>query len=139
MSGRAELFLGIIALTTLVTAIVQVVVLIGAGLLARRVQRTLDRAEKELRPMFDHLNMISRDAARAASLAVVQVERADRLFADVAQRVEQTVTTLQAVVAVPVREGAAVLSAFRAVMSALRDARANRNRARVEDEDALFI
>ena len=44
MSSRAELFLGIIAVSTLITAMVQVGVLVAAGLLARRLQQTLERA-----------------------------------------------------------------------------------------------
>ena len=37
------------------------------------------------------------------------------------------------------REGAAMLSALRAAINALRDLRAGRSRKRAEDEDALFI
>jgi hypothetical protein len=139
VSGRAELFLGIIAVATLATAIVQVGVLIAAGLLARRLQRLVDTGERELKPLLEHLNAIGRDASRAASLATAQVERADRLFADVAQRVEQILSLIQSVVTGPVREGAAVMSAIRAILSFLHDTRAGRRAARSEDEDALFV
>jgi hypothetical protein len=139
VSGRAELFLGIIAVATLATAIVQVGVLVAAGLLARRVQRLLETAERELKPLVEHLNAIGRDASRAASLATAQVERADRLFADLAQRVEQILALIQAVVTGPVREGAAVVSAFKAILGFMRDARAGRRSTRTEDEDALFV
>ena len=37
MSGRAEFFLGVIAVATLSTAIVQISVLVAAGLLFRRI------------------------------------------------------------------------------------------------------
>ena len=73
MSDRAELFLGIIAAATLITAILQVGVLVAAGLLARRLQRLIGRAEAELKPLFDHLNAIGRDASRAASLATAKL------------------------------------------------------------------
>lgn len=139
MSARAELFLGIIAVATLITAIVQVGVLIAAGLMARRVQRLVERAETEIKPLFAHLNAIGRDASRAAALATAQVERADRLFADVAQRLDETMINLQTIVTKPVREGAAMLAAFRAVVDVLRHARSGRGRTRAEDDDALFI
>lgn len=139
MSGRAELFLGIIAVATLATAIVQVGVLVAAGLLVRRVQRLLETAERELKPLVEHLNAIGRDASRAASLATAQVERADRLFADLAQRIEQILALIQSVVTGPVREGAAVMSALRAILNFMRDTRGGRRSARAEDEDALFV
>jgi hypothetical protein len=139
VSGRAELFLGIIAVATLATAIVQVGVLVAAGLLARRLQRAVETTERELKPLLEHLNAIGRDASRAASLATAQVERADRLFADLAQRIEQILELIQSVVTGPIREGAAVMSALRAILSFMRDSRAGRRSSRTEDEDALFV
>jgi hypothetical protein len=139
VSGRAELFLGIIAVATLATAIAQVGVLVAAGLLARRLQRAVETTERELKPLLEHLNAIGRDASRAASLATAQVERADRLFADLAQRIEQILELIQSVVTGPIREGAAVMSALRAILSFMRDSRAGRRSSRTEDEDALFV
>jgi ornithine cyclodeaminase/alanine dehydrogenase-like protein (mu-crystallin family) len=139
VSGRAELFLGIIAVATLATAIVQVGVLVAAGLLARRLQRAVETTERELKPLLEHLNAIGRDASHAASLATAQVERADRLFADLAQRIEQILELIQSVVTGPIREGAAVMSALRAILSFMRDSRAGRRSSRTEDEDALFV
>ena len=139
MSERAELFLGIIAIAIFAIALVQVGVLIIAGLLARRLQRLVMRVEQELAPTFEHLNAIGRDASRAAAVAAAQVERVDRLFADVSEHVEQTLNSVQAAVALPAREGAAILRGFRAVIDAFRDARAGRGRVRTDDEDALFI
>jgi hypothetical protein len=139
VSDRAELFLGIIAVATLATAIVQIGVLVAAGLLARRLQKVVDRVEREMKPLVEHLNAIGRDASRAASLATAQVERADRLFADLTVRVEQTLDAVQAAVQMPLREGAAFMSALRAVLNALRHPRPGGPRSRAEDEDALFV
>ena len=138
MSGRAELFLGIIAVATLATAIVQVGVLVAAGLLARRLQRVVETTERELKPLLEHLNAIGRDASRAASLATAQVERADRLFADLALRIEQILSLIQSVITGPLREGAAMMSAVRAILNFIRDSRGGR-RTSAEDEDALFV
>ena len=139
MSPRAELFLGIIAVATLVTAIVQVGVLVAAGLLARRLQQTIERAQAEFKPLLEHANAIGRDASRATALAAAQVERADRLFADVAQRVDDTMVKVQSVVIGPIREGAAILSALQAMLNVFRDVRSGRRRTGAEDDDALFI
>jgi hypothetical protein len=139
VSDRAELFLGIIAVATLLTAMVQVGVLVAAGLLARRLQKVIERTEAELMPVFEHINAIARDASRAASLATAQVERADRLFADAAGRLEETMTRVQTIVTGPIREGAAMVSALQAMFSVIRDMRAGRKRSRAEEDDALFI
>lgn len=139
MSVWADVFLGIIAVATLATAVVQIAVLLAAGRLAKRVERLTEHLEQELKPMFGHLNGIARDAARAASLATAQVERADRMFADLTVRIDETLNTVQSAVAGPAREGTAILAGIRAMLGSLRDMRAGRARSRAEDEDALFI
>jgi hypothetical protein len=136
----SEVFLGVIAVATASTAIVQIAVIVVAGRSARRVARIAEQLEREIRPLFGHLDAIGRDAARATALATAQVERADKLFADVAVRIEQTMATVQDSVAAPVREGRAVLSALRAAMQAIRELRQGGARqGRSEDDDALFI
>ena len=140
MSGWTDIFLGVIAVATLITSILQVGVLVAAGSLAMRLMRLVDRLEREVKPLFGHLDAIGRDAARATSLAAAQVERADGLFADLAQRVESAMDTVQSAVGMPAREGAAILAGFRAALSTLQSMRGSRGRrARTEDDDALFI
>jgi len=135
VSRSAELFLGVIAAATLAMAIVQVGVIVVAGLLARRMIRLVDQVERDLRPLIANVNAIGRDAARAAALAAARVDRVDALITDLVGRVEETVTSLQD--AGPARKGRAIMAAFRAAVGALRDAR--RARQRRDDEDALFI
>jgi hypothetical protein len=135
----AEVFLGVIAAATLVTAITHVGVLVAAGMLARRIGRLTEKIDRELTPLFGHLNAIGRDASRAASLAAAQVDRADRLFADVGQRVEGLMNTVQSAVGGTAREGAAILAGLRTALTIIREMRAGRGRARAEDEEGLFI
>lgn len=141
MSTSSEVFLGIIAFATLALAIVQIGVFVVAGLAMRRIVKLVASLEDQLRPIFGHVNDIARDASRAATLATAQVERADKLFSDVAVRVEQALNDVQSTLGKPAREGRAIFSAVRAAFRALRDLRGNgRSRqARGEDEDALFI
>lgn len=140
MSHSADLFLGVIALATLVIALVQVGVIVAAGLAARRIGRLADQVERELRPIMEQVASISRDASRATALATSQVERVDQLFADVARRVDATFAAVQEGLAGSAREGRAVLLAFKAAFGAIRDLRQTRARqGRGEDEDALFI
>lgn len=136
MTERSELFLGIIAAATLVIALVQIGLIVAAGLLARRLGRLANQIETDIKPIFAQLNAIGRDASRATALAAAQVERADKIFADVAVRIEQGLNAVQSSLGVPAREGRALFSALRAVLEALR---ARGTRSRTEDEDALFI
>jgi len=140
VNGRTEIFLGIIAVASLAIAVAQIGIVVVAGLAARRAARLIANVERELRPVFGHLDTIGREASRAAALAAVQVERADKLFGDVAVRVEQALNTVQTTIETPAREGRALLSAFRAAVQAVRELRQNRSgQGRGDDEDALFI
>jgi hypothetical protein len=134
-------FLGVIAVATLAIAVAQIAVIVVAGRAARRVADVAEQFQRDVKPLFGHLNAIGHDAARAAALAAVQVERVDQLFTDVVQRFEQTVSTVQATVIGPVREGRALVSAFKAAMQAVRELRQNSRprQGRAEEEDALFI
>jgi hypothetical protein len=135
-----QVFLGVIAMATLVMAIVQVGFIVYGWSVARRVSRLLDQIDAELKPMLDNLSAVARDAARASSLAVGQVERVDRLFTDLTNRIEETLTTVQRVIVTPLREGAAVMAGIRAALSILKEVTSRPGGApRTEDEDALFI
>lgn len=135
-----EVFLGIIAVATLVMALVQVGFVLYGMALARRLSRILDQVEQEMKPVLEELSAMARDAARASALAVVQVERVDKLFTELTARIEQTTTTVQRTIITPLREGAAVMAGIKAVLSILRDVTGRSGAAaRGEDEDALFI
>jgi hypothetical protein len=135
-----DVFLGVIAVATLAIAVAQIGVIIAAGLMARRVGRMVEQIERDVKPLFGHLNAIGADASRAVALATAQVERADKLFAEVAVRIEQTLAVVQETMDRPAREGRAMMGAFRAAMQAIRELRNARARqGRGEDDDALFI
>jgi hypothetical protein len=137
----ANVFLGIIAVATLAIAIVQIGVVVAAGRLARRIDTLAEQLERDVKPLFGHLDAIGRDVSRAAALATAQVERADQLFADVALRIEQGLNNVQSTLGAPAREGRAIFSALKAAFQAIRDLRpgARSRQGRTEDEDALFI
>ena len=135
-----DVFLGVIAVATLAIAIAQIGVIIAAGMMARRVGRMVEQIERDVKPLFGHLNAIGADASRAVALATAQVERADKLFADVAVRVEQTLNVVQTSIGRPAREGRAMMGAVRAALQAIREIRTGRScQGRGDDEDPLFI
>ena len=140
MNTWATVFLGVIAAATLVTAILQVVLLVAAANLVRRAMRFVDFIEVEVKPILAHADAIARDASRAASLALAQVERADQLLSNTVQQIEQTLATVQSLIIGTLREGNALLMGFRAVMAAIRGfQRRQTSRRRAEDDEALFI
>jgi hypothetical protein len=136
-----DVFLGVIAAATLLIAVGQIAVMVAAGRMARRLEQVVQQFERDVKPLFGHLNAIGRDASRAAALAAAQVERADRLFSDIASRVDYALNTVQASIRGPAREGRALMSGFRAAMQAIRELRRNgrTRQGRGDDEDALFI
>jgi archaellum biogenesis protein FlaJ (TadC family) len=136
-----DVFLGVIAVATLAIAIAQIAVILAAGRAAKRLGDIAEEFQREVKPLVANLNAVGRDAARAAQLATAQVERADRLFADVVVRFEQTLNSVQETVTGPAKEGRALLSAFRAAFQAIRELRRDGagRKGRGDEEDALFI
>ena len=140
MNEWGGLFLAVIALATLLTAIVQVGVLVVTFRLARRLEQLMGRLEQEIVPFIGQLNAIARDVSRAAAVASAQVERADRLFADLVHRVEDGIAGIQRTIRGPLlRESLAIMSALGAALKVVRNARSGRSRGRAEEEDVLFI
>jgi hypothetical protein len=141
-----EVFLGVIAVSTLATAIVQVGVVIYAARAARRVGERLEQLEESIRPIVANVQQISEDAARATASATAQVERAERLIDEVARRVDETMTEVQNTILGPARSGWAIVQGLRDVLGAFFDRGARRSRrpspepspAAAED-DASFI
>ena len=138
MNEWGVVFLGINPLATLATAVAHVGLHVAVGLLVRRMTHLVERMENDLKPMFEHLNAIGRDASRAASLATAQVERLDRGLNELIQRVEGLLGAVQGMVSGRVGEAGAFFTALRAFFGAFRPGRQQR-RARAEDEEAMFI
>lgn len=142
-----DVFLGVIAVSTLAMAIGQVAAVIIAARAVRRVGDRLGQLEETVRPIVANVQRMSDDAARATSLATAQVERAERLLDDVARRVDETLNTVQQTILGPARTGWAVYQTVRDVFSSFFDRgprRAAPPRApgpspAAHEEDASFI
>jgi hypothetical protein len=137
----SDVFLGIIAVAVLVMAVVQVAVVVMALRATQRISQLMSQLERDLKPVVSNLQALTADAARAAAVAAAQVERADRLFADHAARVDQTFASVQSTVLGATRGSGAWLAGLKAAIATLRDLRSPsaRRPAAVEEEDALFI
>jgi hypothetical protein len=139
----SDLFLGIIAISVLVMAIIQVSAVMAAFRLARRLEEMSQHLERDIKPLLANLTEVTSELSRTAGLASRQVERVDHLFSDMAHRVDQTLSVAQQFVQGPAKSGLAVLSGVQAAVSAFRGIReASRRRRKVTpavDDESLFI
>jgi outer membrane murein-binding lipoprotein Lpp len=123
LGSLSGLFLAIIALSLFVMAAGQVAVFVMAARAVRRLAETVDRLERDVRPIVSNVQTMSADAARATALATAQVERAERLLNDVTRRVEDTMNTVQRTILGPARDGMAIIHGIKAAFAAFRQLR----------------
>jgi len=140
----STLFLGAIAVSTLMMAVVQIGIIIYGMRLAKRVNHLVELMEREVKPALEKVNAISSDANRATLLVVAQLERADQLFSQFAQRVNHLTTLAEDAVVEPVKQSAALLQGFRAALSAFLGIDKTTSETHLddqssEDEEPLFI
>ena len=152
MNDSSNIWLAIIAVSTLVMALVQVGAIIAGAMTARTVQARLAGLEQRLQqkiepcvdqvqPLVERMTVMSADAARLSALAVQQAEKADVALSSAARRLDQTLAVVQNAVVAPAREGMALASALRAAVGSLKKGSTSRRRPSggPDDDDALFI
>jgi hypothetical protein len=145
MNDSSNIWLAIIAISTLVMALTQIGAIIAGAMAARKLQARMTRLEErvqtQVQPFVDRLNVIGADAARLSALAVKQAEKADVAFTSAAHRVDQTLAVVQNAVVAPAREGMALASALRAAVGSIRKGSITRRRptGSGDEDDALFI
>ncbi len=137
------LFLGVIAAAVVLMSAVQVALVFYGARLAHRVNRLVDKIEKDIEPALNRVNVASGDVTRATSLAVAQLERVDQLFARFTDRFEHLMNMSQDAVVEPLRRSVALVAGLRAAVTALRDAATGKggesSEAGNEDQEPLFI
>jgi predicted PurR-regulated permease PerM len=144
----SEAFLGLIALATLVMALIQVGAVVVLLRLARQAQQTIASAQQtmttvqqDIRPLIAKATTVADEASRTAALATAQAEKIDRLVTDLSVRVDRTAAVVQEAIVTPAREGIAIVAALKAALGALRGYRDLRPRhgRTADEEDPLFI
>ena len=140
-SGWSEIFLGVIAVATVIMALIQVGAIIAAMRLARQAQEMMASVQQDVRPLIARVNALADEASRTVALATSQAQKVDRVVTDLSRRVEETAAVLQDAIITPAREGMAIVAAIRAGLGALggwRDLRPAHRRP-ADEEDPLFI
>lgn len=147
METWGVVFLGIIALASLV----QGAFLIGLTVSGRRLARRLDalqaRIDRDITPALENLGRISRAAAEIADLAALQARRIDLVLADTVEKIEETTTLVQQLVVRPLKPLAGLLAFVKGLQRGVdvylqldkpRRPGAPRRRG-AEDDEHLFI
>lgn len=141
MSEWSGIFLGIIAVATLMMALIQIGVIIAVLRIARQAQDVLTSVQREVKPLLAKAGEIADEASRTATLATAQVQKVDKLVTDLTRRVDETSALVQHAIVTPAREGIAIMAAIKAAVSAFRGLGDFRGRPgrHGEGDDALFI
>ncbi len=147
MTDWAVIWLGVIAVSVVVIAAIQIGLVVVSLRVARQLSAAVDDIRKELKPLVEAVEKFHRiadDAARAASLAALQIERVDQILSSTAARVDEGLNILRNAMGGPLRQGYAVALAVRAAISAFsrrpaRDTGRSSAAATRDEEDALFV
>ena len=108
------MFLGIIAVATLVMALIQVAPSSPLLRLARQAQQMMADVQHDVRPLLAKVTEVAEEASRTATLATAQAQKIDRLVTDLAQRVDETAGVVQQAIITPAREGMAIVAGLKA-------------------------
>ncbi len=137
----SDVSLAVIAGAVAVMAIIQVAAVIIAMRAARRVGDAVTKFEDDVRPVIANLKSMSADAARTASIASAQAQRAEQLIGDLTARVSDTVAAVEATIVAPARDAYAMVQGLLAALAAFRQPppAPARHASASEEEDSLFI
>jgi hypothetical protein len=103
MESWGVVFLGVIALASVVQAGFLIGLVLYGRRLAQRVEALQARLDREISPALENFNRVSRAAAEIADLATLQARRLDLVLADTIEKIEETTTTVQRLVVRPLR------------------------------------
>ncbi len=100
-----DVLLGLIALGTVTTAVLEVVALVSLMRIGRRTVARVERIRQQVAPLAGHVAAIRADLAKAQAHAAAQLDR---------------VASIYAAVEGPVRQGATAIAVARSVAAILR-------------------
>ena len=116
MESLGLVFLGLIALASLVQGLFLIGLGWGGLKLMRRIEELQGRVERELRPALASVSRITRNVSEVTDVASAQVQRMEGLVDHTMGRVEETRAQMREAMSVPLgglAEIAALLKGFR--------------------------
>lgn len=155
MNEWSGVFLGIIAVATLIMALIQVGAIIAILRVAKQAQASIAMLQRDVtplladarpllsdaRPLLTRAHEIADEASRTMVIATAQAQKVDRLVTDLARRVDETSVLVQQAIVTPAREGIAIVAAIKAALGVIRRSGDFRGRTgrHGDEEDPLFI
>jgi hypothetical protein len=135
------IFLGVIAVSTLLMALIQIGAVVATLRVTRETQKMLTTVQQDVRPLIAKATAIVEDASKTVALATAQVQKVDTLVTDLTRRVDETASIVQKAIVTPAREGLAIFAAIRTGLGALKGIGGfpSRQGRHADDEDPLFI
>ena len=116
MDSLALVFLGVIALSSLVQGAFLVFLGLSGLKLARKVAEIQESVDRELRPALDNMHKVTENLASVSEIATEQARRVEMLVAETVARVEAARDNVQRSVLRPMdslRDVAAILKGVR--------------------------
>ena len=138
MNDWQPVFLGVMAVALVAMAVAQVLISVAVLRASRQMTDLAGQMRNDIRPLIEKATRLTDEASRVTSMAMVQMERVDKITVLLAARIDETMGAVQSAVVGPVRHGAAVLAGLKAVVGAIREWQ-NRSGRPHEDEDPLFV
>jgi hypothetical protein len=134
-------FLGVIAVSTLIMALIQVGAIIATLRVVKETQQMLTTVQNDVRPLIAKATSVAEEASKTVALANAQVQKVDTMVTDLTRRIDETATIVQKAIVTPAREGMAIFAAIRTGLGALKGMADLRPRTarHPDDDDALFI
>jgi hypothetical protein len=141
-------FLGVIAVAMLVQAGFLVAASLAILRLTQRLDALQERLDHKIAPALEGLERVSRNAAEISDLATLQARRIDLLLADTIEKVDDTVSVVQRLVARPLRPFSHAIALLRGIQRGVEvflqlgrndQAPAPEKRRHAEDDEHLFI
>jgi hypothetical protein len=142
------IFLGVIAVAMTVQAAFIVAMSLAILRLAQRLDALQDKVDHRIAPALEGLERVSRNAAEISDLVTLQARRLDLVLADTIERVDETLTVVQRLLARPLRPISHLVAVLRGVQRGVdvflqlerKDrAAAPKSRRSGEDDEHLFI
>lgn len=147
MNSWGVVFLGVIALSSVVQAVFLIGLARSGRRLARRLDELQDRIDREIKPNLDHLSRMTRNLAEVSDYAVLQARRVDDLLADTFEKIEQTTSMIRQIILRPLGPLLDIAAFFKGVRKGLEvyqqlrglDPGRRASRRYAEEDEHLFI
>ena len=147
MDTVGVVFLGVIALSSLIQGALLLMLARGGLRLSKRIQDLQARVEAEVKPILDDVNVVSRNVTLVSDLATAQAQRIQDVITETARKVEETRDEVRAVLAHPAAAMGDILAFLKGIRRGLEvyrqlggfEAQTRGSSRRYAEDEHLFI